>query len=50
MCAFSLDGPQRRDAVLGALWRRGVIALGSGSDSIRFRPALTVSRAEIGKP
>lgn len=47
MCAFSLDGPQRRDAVLGALWRRGVIALGSGSDSIRFRPALTVSRAEI---
>lgn len=47
MCAFSLDGPQRRDAVLGALWRRGVIALGSGPDSIRFRPALTVSRAEI---
>lgn len=47
MCAFSLDGSERRDAVLGALWRRGVIALGSGPDSIRFRPALTVSRAEI---
>ena len=47
MCAFSLAGSGRRDAALGALWRRGVIALGSGPDSIRFRPALTVSRAEI---
>lgn len=47
MCAFSLAGTERRDAVLGALWSRGVIALGSGPDSIRFRPALTVSRAEI---
>lgn len=47
MCAFSLAGSERRDAALGALWRRGVIALGSGPDSIRFRPALTVSRAEI---
>jgi len=47
MCAFSLPSTARRDAVLAALWRRGVIALGSGADSIRFRPALTVSRAEI---
>lgn len=47
MCAFSMANSERRDAVLGALWRRGVIALGSGPDSIRFRPALTVSRAEI---
>ena len=33
------------------IWRlpviRGVIALGCGSDSLRFRPALTVTRAEI---
>ncbi|AQT81279.1 L-lysine 6-transaminase [Mycolicibacterium litorale] len=47
MCAFSLPDPARRDAVLGALWERGVIMLGSGPDSIRFRPALTVTRADI---
>ncbi|WP_396926502.1 L-lysine 6-transaminase [Mycolicibacterium sp.] len=49
MCAFSLPSGQTRDAVLGALWERGVIMLGSGVDSVRFRPALTVSRAEIDR-
>ncbi|BBX06469.1 L-lysine 6-transaminase [Mycolicibacterium aichiense] len=49
MCAFSLPTPERRDAVLAALWTRGVIMLGSGADSVRFRPALTVSRAEIDR-
>ncbi len=47
MCAFSLPSQAQRDAALTALWRRGVIVLGSGEDSLRFRPALTVSRAEI---
>jgi L-lysine 6-transaminase len=47
MCAFSLPSAAQRDALLAALWRRGVIALGCGSDSLRFRPALTVTRAEI---
>ena len=36
-----------RDALLTALWERGVIMLGSGPDSVRFRPALTVTRAEL---
>jgi L-lysine 6-transaminase len=49
MCAFSLPSPERRDAVLSALWERGVIMLGSGADSVRFRPALTVTRAEIDR-
>ncbi|MBB3602451.1 L-lysine 6-transaminase [Mycolicibacterium sp. BK556] len=49
MCAISLSTPQRRDAVLAALWERGVIMLGCGPDSVRFRPALTVSRAEIDR-
>ena len=41
----------RRSAtlVLGALWERGVIMLGSGADSVRFRPALTVTRGEIDR-
>jgi L-lysine 6-transaminase len=49
MCAFSLPDGERRDAVLGALWERGVIMLGSGPDSVRFRPALTVTRREIDR-
>ncbi|MCX2933669.1 L-lysine 6-transaminase [Mycobacterium sp. CVI_P3] len=49
MCAFSLPSTERRDAVLSALWDRGVIMLGSGPDSVRFRPALTVTRAEIDR-
>jgi L-lysine 6-transaminase len=47
MCAFSLPSTAQRDALLAALWNRGVIALGCGPDSLRFRPALTVSRLEI---
>ncbi len=49
MCAFSLPTADHRDAVLGALWERGVIMLGSGPDSVRFRPALTVTRTEIDR-
>jgi len=29
------------------LWQRGVIVLPAGIDGVRFRPALTVSRADI---
>ena len=49
MCAFSLPTTEQRDALVAALWRRGVIMLGSGVDSVRFRPALTASRAEIDR-
>lgn len=47
MCAFTLPSAAERDAVISELWGRGVIALGCGESSLRFRPALTVSRAEI---
>jgi L-lysine 6-transaminase len=47
MCAFSLPSAQMRDELIGKLWDRGVIMLASGADSVRFRPALTVSREEI---
>ncbi|MFN8032403.1 MAG: L-lysine 6-transaminase [Mycobacterium sp.] len=49
MCAFSLPTTAQRDALLSALWERGVIMLGSGPDSVRFRPALTVTRAELDR-
>lgn len=47
MCAFSMDTAETRDALVRTLWDRGVIMLPSGVDSVRFRPALTVTRAEI---
>ncbi|MEW5811332.1 MAG: L-lysine 6-transaminase [Actinomycetota bacterium] len=47
MCAFSMPGAAQRDTLVARLWDAGVIMLGCGPDSVRFRPALTVSRAEI---
>ena len=47
MCAFSLPSGAERDELIRRLWDRRVIMLASGPDSVRFRPALTVSRDEI---
>jgi len=47
MCAFSLPSTEQRDKLIRLLWDRRVIMLASGSNSVRFRPALTVSREEI---
>lgn len=47
MCAFSLPTAADRDELIRLLWRRAVIVLPSGDDGVRFRPALTVSQAEI---
>jgi L-lysine 6-transaminase len=49
MCAFSLPTAAQRDELIRRLWDRRVIMLGSGSHSVRFRPALTVSRSEIDR-
>ncbi len=47
MCAFSLPSAADREEVVRQLWQRAVILLPTGKDGLRFRPALTVSRAEI---
>ncbi|MGV0852760.1 L-lysine 6-transaminase [Mycolicibacterium phlei] len=47
MCAFSLPSAEQRDELLRRLWQRHVIMLASGTDSVRFRPALTVSQSEL---
>jgi L-lysine 6-transaminase len=47
MCAFSLPTTTDRDELIRRLWQHGVIVLPSGRSSVRFRPALTVARAEI---
>jgi L-lysine 6-transaminase len=48
MCAFSMPTAALRDALIAKLWDRRVIMLASGPDSVRFRPALTASRDELG--
>ena len=45
MCAFSLPTAAQRDELIAKLWDRRVVMLASGPDSVRFRPALTVSFA-----
>ena len=47
MCAFSLPSTAARDELVRRLWERRVIMLASGPDSVRFRPALTVSLSEL---
>lgn len=47
MCAFGMPTASQRDALIAKLWDRRVIMLASGGDSVRFRPALTASWAEI---
>jgi L-lysine 6-transaminase len=47
MCAFGMPTAAQRDELIAELWDRRVIMLASGPESVRFRPALTASRAEI---
>ncbi|MGB9304755.1 MAG: L-lysine 6-transaminase [Mycobacterium sp.] len=47
ICAFTMPTTADRDELIRELWRRGVIVLPAGQDGVRFRPALTVARAEI---
>jgi L-lysine 6-transaminase len=47
MCAFDLPSTADRDDLIRQLWQRAVIALPTGTHGVRFRPALSVSRADI---
>ena len=47
MCAFSMPTAGQRDRLVSTLWDRRVIMLASGPDSVRFRPALTVTLADL---
>jgi L-lysine 6-transaminase len=47
MCAFSMPTAEQRDELVRKLWNLRVIMLASGPDSVRFRPALTVTRAQL---
>ena len=47
MCAIDLPNAHARDAVVFECMEQGLMILGCGDKTIRFRPALTVSKTEI---
>ena len=46
-CAFTLPSAEQRDRLRTALWERGLATLASWPTSVRFRPCLNVTAAEI---
>ena len=49
MCAIDLPTGAVRDALRTELYENGVVMLGSGTHSVRFRPPLTISESEIAE-
>lgn len=47
MCAFDLSSGELRNSLQNELYNEGMIILGCGTKSLRFRPHLNVSRQEI---
>lgn len=47
MCAFDLPNTDVRNAFLSNCFKNGLVMLGCGTHSVRFRPPLTVTREEI---
>lgn len=47
MCAFTVEEAQMRDLLMQKCYDEGVIIIGCGDRSIRFRPALNISTEEI---
>ena len=49
MCAFDLRDGALRDRVIERAYEEGLIAIGSGPNSIRFRPPLVISKEELAE-
>lgn len=49
MCAFDLETPEKRNKLLSDLFNKNLIVLGSGHKSVRFRPALNITKEELEK-
>ena len=47
MCAFDLPNPEMRDDMRNRLYSNGLVVLGCGANTIRFRPPLIISEKEI---
>jgi L-lysine 6-transaminase len=46
-CALDLDTAQNRDQLRSKAYEEGVILIGCGDHSIRFRPPLTIKKEEV---
>ena len=46
-CAFDLPSGTERDKMIAALFKNKVMILGSGDNSVRFRPHLNVRKKDI---
>jgi L-lysine 6-transaminase len=49
MCAFDARDSESRKSILKACFERGLMLIGSGTRTVRFRPALTVGGADIAE-
>jgi L-lysine 6-transaminase len=49
MCAFDFPTPQLRDELIKKIYSNGLLVVGCGANTIRFRPALIISSGEIDK-
>jgi L-lysine 6-transaminase len=49
MCAFDLRDGRLRDQVIANAYAEGAVVLGCGPQSIRFRPALVISKSEVAE-
>lgn len=47
MCAFDLPSPEKRDEMKNRLYKNGLVVLGCGASTIRFRPPLIITEQEI---
>jgi len=47
MCAFDLPTPKKRDELKSKLYANGLIILGCGTATMRFRPPLIISSEEV---
>ena len=49
MCAFDLPTPEKRDELKNKMYSNGMVILGCGKSTIRFRPPLIITSEEIDK-
>jgi len=49
MCAFDLRSKSERDAFIKRLHQNGLLMLGCGERSVRFRPPLNLSMSEMNE-
>jgi L-lysine 6-transaminase len=49
MCAFDLSSPQKRDELKDILYSKGLIIIGCGEKTLRFRPPLIINSDEINE-